>query len=551
MNPVRFLAGCAILAAVDILLSASAQAMPNKPSCESYEWGDLGNGCFANPILNADYSDPDVIRVGSKYYMTCSEFHFMGMPILESDDMVNWHIISRVHDSINLPGYDSMKKYGSGTWAPALRYHDGYFWIFVCTPDEGLMMTKAADPAGPWSPLTQVHSVAGWEDPCPLWDDNGNAFLGRSQLGGGPIYIHRMSPDGTRLLDKGVKIYEGPTAEGTKLFKKDGFYYLSIPEGGVGTGWQTVLRARDIYGPYEAKRVLETGSTSINGPHQGALVDTPEGEWWFYHFQSAGALGRVVHLQPVEWKNGFPQIGYDYDGNGIGEPMKICRKPSVGISSRPSLPQTDDNFDGSLGIQWQFNHNPEKNRIRLDERAGWLAIHPLPATCLREARNQLTQKLMGYRSEATTLLDFSRMKSGDRAGLECIGNKFCSAGIMITADGIPELYLERNGKITYSSPLPSSSGHSIWLRLSADVTNNTFVFSFSADGKHFTTFGEKFEMSDGDWKGVRTGIYAYSLSSSPAASAQTSPSCALFDFFSYTSDNLTENHRKKLKKKSP
>lgn len=274
-------------------------------------WGDRGDGTFANPVLNADYSDLDVIRVGDKYYMTCSEFHFMGMPVLESDDMVNWRIIGQVYDNIGMPGYGDMIKYAEGTWAPALRYHDGKFWIFVCTPEEGLFMTVAEDPAGPWSPLHLVKGVAKWEDPCPFWDDNGDAYLVRSRHRAGPIIIHRMSPDGRELLDEGVTVYKGPVAEGPKMFKKDGYYYISIPEGGVSKGWQTVLRSKDVYGPYESRRVLERGSTDVNGPHQGALVETPDGDWWFYHFQSAGTRGRVVHLQPVKWIDGFPFIGED------------------------------------------------------------------------------------------------------------------------------------------------------------------------------------------------------------------------------------------------
>lgn len=241
-----------------LCLSSQCRAATCGDGKTDLRWGDLGDGTFANPILNGDYSDPDVIRVGSKYYMTCSEFHFMGMPVLESDDMVNWKIIGRVFSRINLDGYSSMAKYGNGTWAPALRYHDGRFWIYVCTPNEGLFMSTATDPAGPWTPLHCVKSVAGWEDPCPLWDDDGQAYLGRSQLGGGPIIIHRMSADGRTLLDDGRTVYEGPVAEGTKLFKKDGYYYLSIPEGGVSTGWQTVMRSKSIYEPYaEKKRVLE------------------------------------------------------------------------------------------------------------------------------------------------------------------------------------------------------------------------------------------------------------------------------------------------------
>ena len=524
------------------LVSAAVPPYENTP--QDCRWGDLGDGTFANPVLNADYSDPDVIRVGDRYYMTCSEFHFMGMPVLESEDMVNWRIIGHIFSGIDLPGYSEMRKYGGGSWAPALRYHDGKFYMYVCTPEEGLFMSTAENPAGPWSPLHQVKNVSGWEDPCPLWDDNGNAFLGRSQLGGGPIYIHRMSADGRTLLDEGVKVYEGPVAEGTKLFMKDGYYYMSIPEGGVSTGWQQVLRSSDIYGPYEGRRVLEQGSTDVNGPHQGALVDTPDGQWWFYHFQSAGARGRVVHLQPVVWTDGFPFIGVDYDGNGIGEPVKVCKKPAVGKSVEPHAPQTSDMFDAAgLAVQWQFNHNPELSRLSLTERPGWLAVRPLHAARLREARNQLTQKIMGFESRATVKIDFSQLAVGSRCGLECIGNKFMAIGVqaeIVAGQRKDVIYIERDGEVQLVRPVPANADGVVYLRLDIDTPRNAFQFMYSFDGKTFDTAGEPFEMSDGDWKGCRTGIYCYTTDESAAGGP------ALFDWFVYDTDGpgnlqVTEN----------
>ena len=529
------------LSAVILLLThgmcclASAAVPPSENTPQDCRWGDLGDGTFANPVLNADYSDPDVIRVGDRYYMTCSEFHFMGMPVLESDDMVNWRIIGHVFSSIDLPGYSEMRKYGGGSWAPALRYHDGKFYMYVCTPEEGLFMSTAENPAGPWSPLHKVKNVSGWEDPCPLWDDNGNAFLGRSQLGGGPIYIHRMSADGRTLLDEGVKVYEGPVAEGTKLFMKDGYYYMSIPEGGVSTGWQQVLRSSDIYGPYEGRRVLEQGSTDVNGPHQGALVDTPDGQWWGYHFQSAGARGRVVHLQPVVWTDGFPFIGADYDGNGIGEPVKVCKKPVVGKSAEPHAPQTSDMFDAAgLAVQWQFNHNPELSRLSLTERPGWLAVRPLHAARLREARNQLTQKIMGYRSRATVKIDFSRLAVGSRCGLECIGNKFMAIGVqaeIVAGQRKDVIYIERDGEVQLVRPVPANADGVVYLRLDIDTPKNEFQFLYGYDGKTFDKAGEPFEMSDGDWKGCRTGIYCYTPDESADASG-----VAFFASFIYETD---------------
>jgi beta-xylosidase len=490
-------------------------------------WGDLGDGTFANPVLNADYSDPDIIRVGNIYYMTCSEFHFMGMNILESEDMVNWRIISRVYDSIPLPGYSEMKRYAEGTWAPSLRYHDGKFYIYVCTPRDGLFMTTATSAKGPWQPLYCVKAISGWEDPCPFWDDNGQAYLGHSKHGAGPIIVHRMSADGQHLLDDGKTVYQGPVAEGTKFLKKDGYYYLSIPEGGVGKGWQMVLRSTSIYGPYEGKRTLEQGSTKVNGPHQGSLVDTPEGEWWFYHFQETPSLGRVLHLEPVVWYNGYPFIGKDFDGNGVGEPVKVVRKPNIHVNVKPSAPQSSDDFNSfSLGMQWQFNHNPDNSKWSLSSRAGWLEIIAMHADSLRNARNQFTQKAMGYTGIVNVKLDYKSMCNGQYAGIECIGKKYTGFGVGIASGG-PAIYEEISGKpelITYLSPIRGT----IYLRLELDEVKNVHRYSYSFDDHHFYPCGKSFANYNKDWKGIRVGLYSYTTSQNVGK--------AFFDDFVYLHD---------------
>ena len=474
-------------------------------------WGDLGDGTYANPLLLADYSDPDVIRVGNKYYMTCSEFHFMGMPILECEDMVNWRIIGQIFNRIDIEKFDTMNGYGDGTWAPTLRYHDGKFWMFVCMPNTGLYMSTATRPEGPWEPLYHVKDIRNWEDPCPLWDDDGNAYLGHSVLGAGPIILHRMSPDGKQLLDDGQKIYEGPVAEGTKFLKRDGYYYLSIPEGGVSTGWQMVLRSKNIYGPYEGRRCLEMGSTNVNGPHQGALVDTPDGEWWFYHFQSHSPQGRVVHMQPVVWQaDGFPLIGQDYDGNGVGEPVKVWKKPSISKRSKIFAPQASDKFKGGkLSPQWAWNHNPVDECWSLSQRKGWLALRALQASNVRSARNCLTQKTMGYKGEATVKLDYNEMKSGQRAGMVCLGRIRYAAGVEVQLDGSKCLYIERDGEASTLSKIVLMEKGVVFLRLTIDDVKNEHHFSFSFDGKFFMPIGEVFAEEDSDWKGYRIGLFTY------------------------------------------
>ena len=471
-------------------------ARPDFVEIDTEGWGDQGDGTYRNPVLNADFSDPDVIRVGAKYYMVASDFHFLGMQVLESDDMVNWRYISQIYRRFDEPGWDENAHYAGGSWAPAIRYHNGLYYVYFCTPDEGLYMTTAKDPHGPWAPLHLVKRVVKWEDPCPFWDEDGQAYLGRSRHGAGPIIVHKMSADGKTLLDEGKTVYEGPIAEGTKFLKRNGWYYLIIPEGGVGTGWQTVLRSRNIYGPYQRKVVLEQGSTKINGPHQGALVDAPDGSWWFYHFQETPVLGRVVHLQPARWQDDWPLMGVDYDGNGVGEPVSTWKKP-IPSTSAPLL-QTDDDFSGTLGLQWQWNHNPVDSHWSLTDRKGWLTLKAQPADSLKACRNMLTQKVVGWLSESTTLVE----SSGDNyAGLFCSGKLFRAVGLC--KDGI---YVEAGGQ---RQLVEKGRFAKVWLRVTNDSQQNRHQFAYSLDGEHFVSAGETFPMRGGYWKGIRTGLFCY------------------------------------------
>ena len=464
---------------------------------EPLAWGDQGDGTYVNPVLNADFSDPDVIRVGEKYYMVASDFHFMGMQVLESDDMVNWRYVSQIYHRLDEPGWNENQHYAGGSWAPAIRYHNGRFFVFFCTPEEGLYMSTAKDAHGPWAPLHLVKRVVKWEDPCPFWDEDGQAYLGRSQHGAGPIIVHRMSPDGKRLLDEGVTVYTGPVAEGTKFLKRHGWYYLIIPEGGVGQGWQTVLRARNIYGPYERQVVLEQGSTTVNGPHQGALVDTPDGQWWFYHFQETPVLGRVVHLQPARWLDDWLQVGVDLDGNGIGEPVHSWQKPISSHFSGMTL-QVDDDFSDTLGLQWQWNHNPDDAHWSLAERKGWLTLRPLPADSLKACRNMLTQKVVGYQSESTTLMT---AKGDCYAGIFCSGKQFRGVGVCPLG-----IFVEVNGERQIAV---KGSFSQLYLRVRDDCQSNSHQFFYSLDGVSFIPVGDVSSMRSGYWKGIRVGLFCY------------------------------------------
>ncbi len=512
-----------ILFAAATIITTSAQPI--------MDWGDQRNGTYKNPVLNADYSDPDVICVNNKYYMVASDFHFTGIQVLESQDMVNWQIVSQVYDRFDLPGWDKNLHYAGGSWAPAIRYHHGLFYVYFCTPDEGLFMATAQEAAGPWSKLHCVKDVKKWEDPCPFWDDDGKAYLGRSQYGAGPIIIHRMSDDGRQLLDNGVTVYTGPVAEGTKIMKRNGYYYLIIPEGGVCCGWQTVLRSRNIYGPYEKRVVLEQGSTPVNGPHQGALVAAPDSTWWFYHFQEVHPNGRVVHLQPARWKDDWPLIGVDIDGNGIGEPVAVWPSPTPTTS--PAVSNFSDDFSATqqywagqhqraLKLQWQWNHNPIDSAWSLSERSGWLTFHTIQSKDLKESRNMLTQKTIGFESVATTHMDCTGLKNGDHAGLLCIGKQFWAVGIC-RQNGQNHFYIEEDGQRHLLSVCKQKT---VYLRVTIDSRKNHHQFSMSTDGKRYQDVGQPFSLRMGYWKGSRVGLYSYNTEAPQGGKVQ-------FDFFHY------------------
>lgn len=471
-------------------------------------WGDQGNGTYINPVLNADFSDPDAIRVGDTYYMVASDFHFLGMQILQSKDLVNWEYLTHLYSRFDYPGWETNERYSGGSWAPSIRYHDGLFYVYFCTPDEGLFMTSAPAPEGPWAPLHCVKEVWHWEDPCPFWDEDGQAYLGHSVWGAGPIILHKMSPDGKQLLDEGEVVYRGPVAEGTKIHKMNGYYYLSIPEGGVGGGVQVILRSTSLYGPYEKRVVLEQGSTPINGPHQGAIVDTPEGEWWFLHFQDTPVLGRVVHLQPMRWQEDWPVMGVDIDRNGIGEPVYCWKKPA-GLKTAPSYPATSDDFSApTLGAQWQFNHNPVPEGWSLTENPGKLTCHALKASSFRDARNTLSQKLFGYKGTVTVKLDTRHFEEGCRAGLSVMGSVMPTLGVKLEG-GRRSLYLAADDGT--ESTVQALKGHSAFLRFTYDAPAESFRFYYSPDGKAFQPVGEPFGCYRANWKGVRPAIYSFNV----------------------------------------
>ena len=418
-----------------------------------FPWApDNGDGTYCNPILCADYSDPDIVRHGDDFYLIASSFNCTpALPILHSRDLVNWTILNHAVKNLPHPRYFEVQ-HGAGVWAPAIRFHDGKFWIFFPMPDEGIFVTTATNPAGQWSQLWCVLPGRGFIDPCPLWDDDGKAYLvvafARSRCGiKHRLSVFPMAPDASRVMGEAKIVYDDeanhPTLEGPKWLKKDGWYYILAPAGGVKTGWQVVLRSRDVYGPYEDKIVLAQGETPINGPHQGGLVELPNGDWWFVHFQDARVYGRIVHLQPVQWVDGWPLMGENRDENGCGQPVLRHAKPN--LPAQPvQIPQTSDEFESEkLGLQWQWEANYREDWFSLRARPNFLRLfaQPVAPNKLRFAPHVLGQKFPARAFTVETRLELD----AERAGLVILGRAYAALSLRRVGDGC-EVVFEVDGE---------------------------------------------------------------------------------------------------------
>lgn len=508
---------------------AHAQASSDKTPAVSQVWvSDKGDGTYKNPVLNADYSDPDAIRVGDDYYLISSSFDAVpGLPILHSKDLVNWTIIG--HALHRQPPFEHFSKtqHGNGVWAPAIRYHKGEFYIYYPDPDFGIYVTKAASINGPWSDPVLVEGGKGLIDPCPLWDDNGQTYLVHAYAGSragikSVLVVKKMNTEGTRTTDAGVLVYDGHgtddvTVEGPKFYKRNGYYYIFAPAGGVPTGWQIVLRSKNIYGPYERKVVMAQGASPVNGPHQGAWVTTPTGEDWFLHFQDKEAYGRVVHLQPMKWVNDWPVIGVDKDGDGKGDPVLSYKKPNAGKTWPIATPAESDEFNGSrLGLQWQWQANPKATWSFMNPTKGSLRLFsdkiPDSAANLWDVPNVLMQKTPADEFMATTKLSFTPNEKlvNEKAGLVVMGYSYAGLAVKSRKDGNYLVYTlckdAVKGKAEAETELVKLTGRDVYFRVTV-TAGATCSFSYSLDGVNFINAGDTFVAEVGRWIGAKVGIY--------------------------------------------
>ncbi len=486
---------------------------------------DLGNGSYQNPIIHADYSDPDVIRVGDDFFMVASSFNCVpGLPVLHSRDLVNWTIINHALPTLSPEETFNRPQHGNGVWAPAIRFYAGWYYIYYGDPDFGIYMIRAKDPRGAWEKPVLVKSAKGWIDPCPFWDEDGRAYLVHAFAGSRAgiksiLVMHSMSKDGTQLLDDGVIVFDGhqdhPTIEGPKMYKRNGYYYIFAPGGGVAQGWQTVLRAKNIYGPYEDRIVLTKGQTDINGPHQGAWVELKNGESWFVHFQEKQPYGRIVHLQPARWQDDWIVMGEDKDGEGTGEPVLQWKKPNVDAEYSIQIPQTSDEFNQPrLGRQWQWQGNPQPGWI-FPSNLGFLRINPVVVDSNRRnlwhLPNLLLQKMPAESFTATTKLTFHHQNDSEEVGLLIMGRDYAYLSLLRESTQLvlrmAECKEAEKGTVEKEHLSIPMEKNTVFLRVKVEA-GGLCQFSYSTDNETFVNAGPVFTAREGKWIGAKAGLFS-------------------------------------------
>ena len=537
VNRNEWAAGVSSLLVLACALCADSPARAQEQAYVSEVWSpDLGNGTYKNPVINADYSDPDVCAVGNDFYMTASSFACApGLPVLHSTDLVNWEIVNYALDRLVPEDFYDVARHGKGVWAPSIRYHKGEFYIYWGDPDFGVYMVKTDDPRGKWSEPVLVKKAKGIIDPCPLWDEDGRCYLAyawaasRAQINS-VICVAEMNAEGTRVTGPSKIVYDGNddvnhTAEGPKFYKKDGFYYLLFPAGGVEMGWQMAARSKQVYGPYEARRVMEQGGTPVNGPHQGGWVRTASGEDWFLHFQDKGCYGRVVWLEPMKWVDGWPVIGEDADNDGCGNPVLTYRKPSVPFSRLVNPAESDEFNSVDLGLQWEW-HSNYQDLYGFTTPYGFMRLYSWPLSekyvNLWEASNLLLQKFPAEAFTATTKVAMVSKENGQEGGLIVMGWDY--SALTVRREGDRFVLCQRTckdaeqggkesvGKLAEFEPSAKQTiiysptvSREIYLRVQVKA-GGMCRFAYSLDGEKFTVCGEPFQARQGKWIGAKVGF---------------------------------------------
>jgi beta-xylosidase len=516
----------------------AAVAYEDRPT--TGEWGAQPGGTYANPVLPADFSDLDATAVGDTYYAITSTMQYSpGMTVLQSKDLVNWKILGGVVPDLTVLdsqlNWDRMSRAGHGIWAGAIRFHDGRFWVYFATPDQGIFMSTAKDAAGPWTTVYPVMKAPGWDDTCPFWDDDGQMYLVTSHTGPeGPeqtkynIHLFKLTPEGHEIVPGYDRvIHQSRGSEANKLYKWGGLYYHYYSEVRSEGRVAMMERAKSLDGPWETRQLLHVHGVVDKDPNQGGIVQTPSGKWYFFTHQGRGDWeGRAAVLLPVTWVDDAGKVvagplagpAWPIPGgpgpDGIGNMVWRGAMP-VGGKALSSVVTGDDFSASTLKPEWQWNYQPRPGMWSLTERPGFLRLHafaPLKPNDLKTVGDVLTQRAFrSKRNEVTVKLDLTGMVDGQEAGLAHFAKTSASLSV-VQYGATPGLTVTVNGArpvmplVPMLDDLLPGRQKTIWLR-STWGFDGLSQFSYSFDGKAFTPIGDPYQLTWGSYRGDRVGLF--------------------------------------------
>ncbi|MFI6182856.1 RICIN domain-containing protein [Nonomuraea sp. NPDC051191] len=484
-----------------------------------------GDGGYANPVVWQDFADGDIIRVGDAYYYSASTMHYSpGAPILRSYNLVDWeyagHSVPRLDFGSGAYDLNGGRAYVKGIWASTLNYRPSnstYYWM-GCVEFNRTYVYTASAVDGAWTKRSQINNC--YYDAGLLIDSDDTMYVA---YGNSTISVAQLSADGLSQV-RSQQVFQTPsnigTLEGSRFYKRNGYYYIWLTRPANG---QYVLRSTSPWGPYEMRQVLLDLPGPISGggvPHQGGLVQTQNGDWYYMAFVDAYPGGRVPALAPITWTGDWPNVQTVNGGWGATYP-----KPNIQTSRTVASMTGPDTFtSAALGPRWEWNHNPDTGRF---STGTGLRLQTATVTGdLYNARNTLTHRIQGPSSTATIELDYSQMANGDRSGLAMLRDQ--SAWIGVKRDNGVNRVVMTNGLTMNGSwqttgtgteaASANISGGRIWLRVNADIrpgSGRSARFSYSTDGSTFTSLGPAFTLNNA-WQffmGYRFGIFNYATQS--------------------------------------
>ena len=508
-----------------------------------------GNRPATNPILWADVPDPSVVRVGDTYYMTSTTMHMApGVPIMKSSNLVDWQIAGYAYnvldDTDQLALRNGQHAYSRGTWASSIRYRDGIFYVVTFSYTTGRTYVFSTDDIeeGDWE---RREFGPAYHDPGLFFDDDGRVYL---VYGGTNIQIVELTSDVDSVMPGGLNQTIIPDAgqvagtefivagEGAHVHKVDGYYYIFLITWPQGSGrTQLVYRAESLTGPWEGRVALND-----RGIAQGGIVDTPEGDWYAMLFQDHGAVGRIPHLVPVTWEDGWPLFGNPRRlGSGRTVPATLdIESDGTGISGIVTSDEFSYESDTDLDLAWQWNHNPDPDGWSVTERPGYLRLTSgRTDQDFLSTQNTLTQRTFGPSSAAKVAVDVAGLKAGDTAGLGLLQEDYGYVGVRSTANAkaIVMVRGDEGSPVTVASvPIDQDV---VYLGVEIDYRNQAdrATFYYSLDGDDWTKIGGTLSMTYklSHFMGYRFSLFTYA--------AEEAYGYADFDYFRVgtTLDDIT------------